>query len=206
MAIIQAEAQMNIPPAAKRLIKHIALPRAKWRGQTKLHLGCGGNLITGWGNVDFDGPAHTIRHDLTKSLPIAAGTIDFIYSEHFIEHIRRDQAVALLAECRRVLRSGGVLRLVTPDLDKLIEEYQAGRTTEWADMGWSSPSPCIMLNEGVRNWGHQFLYNRSELEAVLNEAGFSNKEWVAWRMSRHLELQGLECRAFHNELIIEATK
>lgn len=48
-------------------------------------------------------------------LPFEDGAFDFIYSEHFFEHLFFDEAVSLFGECRRVLN--GVMRVVVPDAD-----------------------------------------------------------------------------------------
>lgn len=44
-------------------------------------------------------------------------TFDFIVSEHFFEHLYLPDAVALLTECRRILKPGGVIRSCVPDAD-----------------------------------------------------------------------------------------
>jgi len=172
----------------------------------KLHLGCGTNILRGWVNIDIEGPEEVLRWDLTRPLPFATGTADFIFNEHFIEHITRPEASALLSECHRLLASRGVLRISTPSLRKLIDEYLNHRTIEWVDVGWQPATPCQMLNESMRLWGHQFLYDVEELTALLREVGFSDVVSVGWRQSRHGALRDLECRPFHNEIILEATK
>lgn len=173
---------------------------------TRLHLACGGNLLAGWANLDLGLGRGVIGFDLTRPLPVATGSIDFIYSEHFIEHIGRPQALRLVRECHRALRPGGVLRLSTPDLAKLVSVYQSGRTDEWHDVDWRPATPCQLVNEGMRNWGHQFVYDRAELTGLLHEGGFGTVTDVAWRASDHPELQNLECRPFHEEIIVEATR
>lgn len=171
-----------------------------------LHLGCGSNLLEGWANIDFAGSSEIIVHDLTRSLPLGSGTVDFIFTEHFVEHISRQQGQALFEECYRLLASGGVLRISTPSLKKLIDEYASGRVDEWADVDWNPETPCQMLNEGVRLWGHQFIYDFDEISQALSGAGFVRIKPVDWRESTHRELSGLECRPFHNDLIVEAEK
>jgi predicted SAM-dependent methyltransferase len=174
--------------------------------QTKLHLGCGTNILPGWGNIDIEGPSGVLRWDLTQPLPLQAGTVRFIFNEHFIEHITQPEAAALLSECNRLLVPGGVLRISTPSLRKLIDEYLLSRTTEWINVDWHPATPCQMLNEGMRLWGHQFLYDAAELKSLLRLCGFAEIVDVGWRESRHGELRNLECRPFHDEIILEATK
>lgn len=169
----------------------------------RLHLACGDNILEGWTNIDLNGD---ISWDLTKALPVRPGVIELIFCEHFIEHITLNQAQAFLAECFRCLRPAGTLRLSTPSLVKIVAEYVLGRTSEWEDVGWTPATPCQMLNEGLRSWGHQFVYDDVELRDILNEAGFREIKRVARRESTNANLNGLECRPSHGELIFEAIK
>lgn len=171
----------------------------------KLHLGSGTVRHEGWHNVDLDAPEADQHLDLRKPLPFDDGSAEFIVNEHFIEHVTRDQAVAILRECHRVLAPGGVLRLSTPDLRFLMEQYLAGDIHEWAGL-WEPSTPCCMVNDGMRLWGHEFLYDQDELTLALHEAGFSEIHFVAWRESQLPELVGLENRPYHRELIVEAVR
>lgn len=179
---------------------------AKLAGQTKLHLACGDNILGGWANVDLDTRGPVIGWDLRDRLPVLDGAIELIFCEHFIEHITRRQAGALLADCVRVLRPGGTLRLSTPDLAKVIAEYQAGRTTEWQDVGWSPATPCQMVNGAFRLWGHQYVYDVDEVGRLLREAGFREVREAEWRESTIPAFRDLECRPYHGEIIVEAVK
>jgi predicted SAM-dependent methyltransferase len=170
-----------------------------------LHLGSGPYRFDGWVNLDLDSPAADIRMDLRDSLPFPDASVRFLYAEHFIEHITRDEACRLLGECARVLVRDGVIRLSTPDLAWLAEVYMRHETHHWKVL-WQPKTPCQMLNEGMRSWGHQFLYDRAELIDVLAEAGFSVVREVAWRESTIPELRGREQRPFHREIIVEAAR
>ena len=189
------------PPIAHRSLS----ASNELEGQTKLHLGCGPHIISGWANIDADPADGGIKWDLREALPIADGTIEFIFAEHFIEHIDLEQAIKLLGECRRYLAPGGTLRLSTPDMAFMIGEYQGARSTEWTDMGWHPSTPCQMVNEGMRLWGHLFVYDAPELHRLLKSVGFTIVEDVAWRESRHPILRNLETRHWHHELIVEAS-
>jgi predicted SAM-dependent methyltransferase len=171
----------------------------------KLHLGSGTVRYDGWVNVDLDTPEADVHLDLRKPLPFDDCSAEFIVNEHFIEHLTRDQGVAFLRECHRVLAPRGVLRLSTPNLRFIMERYLAGDIREWAGL-WEPATPCRLANEAMRLWGHEFVYDADELTLVLREAGFSEHRFVAWRESEISELAGLENRPFHGELIAEATK
>ena len=172
--------------------------------QIRLHLGCGTNIMPGWVNIDVEARAGVTLHDLTKPLPFASGTVRYVFSEHFIEHITYNEGAALLREIRRVLAPGGVLRISTPDLVFLIHQYLTNNLTEWADVSYFPRTPCQMMNEGMRSWGHQFCYDERELLIQLAGAGFRTIRKMPYRQSADSNLANLECRPFHRELIFEA--
>ena len=153
---------------------------------TKLHLGCGPVIHQGWVNIDnrrYPGVDKVL--DVTKKLPFK--NVDYIFAEHFIEHLSYRDALKLLRECRRALNDDGVLRLSTPNLDWVWMTHYKIDGTEQEDV-----MACFYLNRAFRGWGHQFLYNETTLKATLADAGFSQFERVEYGESRHEALRGLE--------------
>ena len=96
-----------------------------------LHFGCGSVYFDGWNNVDLDSPLADLNLDLTQTLPFADASVSYMFSEHFIEHVTRKQAVDFLVECRRILRPSGTIRVSTPNLRFLIAAYLALEVREW---------------------------------------------------------------------------
>lgn len=171
-----------------------------------LHAGCGQNILPGWINIDAFGGPEVYRWDFAKGLPFPDGTADLLFSEHFIEHLTKEEGLQFLREVFRVLKPGGMIRMSTPSLDYLVKCYLDGRVDEWADLGWVVGSTADLMNGSMRNWGHKYMYNASALASVLGQAGFGEVRQVAWRESEYEQLRNLECRAFHDELIFEAKK
>jgi SAM-dependent methyltransferase len=66
-----------------------------------------------------------IRWNLARGIPFDRDSFDVVYHSHFLEHLERKSALDFLAECRRVLRPGGILRIVVPDLELLTRLYRA---------------------------------------------------------------------------------
>ncbi|HWD20738.1 MAG TPA: methyltransferase domain-containing protein [Verrucomicrobiae bacterium] len=91
---------------------------------TLLNLGCGARFDARWTNVDFHSadPA-VISHDLRRPLPFADAVFAAVYSSHVLEHFSRPDATAFMAECHRVLRPGGVVRVAVPDLEMIARLY-----------------------------------------------------------------------------------
>lgn len=171
----------------------------------KLHLGCGSVILPGWENLDISPPPGGIVCDLRRSLPHETNTVDYIYHEHFLEHLSRAEGLRMFRECFRVLRNGGVMRFSTPDLGVIAGDYLNGEIGRWKGT-WEPKSKAEMLNGALRNWDHQFVYDRDEVVSLLTEAGFSTWQFVAYRESVFPELRGLECRPFFMEIIMEVFK
>jgi SAM-dependent methyltransferase len=152
----------------------------------KLQLGSGPLILPGWVNLDnqpYPGVDKVL--DVTKGLPFR--NVDFIFAEHFIEHIPYPDAMKLLRECRRVLHDGGVLRLSTPNLDWVWKTHYALDMSEPDQL-----ANCFRINRAFRGWGHQFLYNEGTLRATLHDAGFATVTRVEYGESSHEALRGLE--------------
>lgn len=111
-----------------------------WRGTTasratfksqklpfKLQLGCGFHKKTGWLNTDIistpDAKPDGIL-DLRRNFPFPDESCTEIYSNHVFEHLPYPGvANHVLKESLRILRPGGVFRVVVPDLDAFLKTY-----------------------------------------------------------------------------------
>jgi predicted SAM-dependent methyltransferase len=167
--------------------------------EPKLHLGAGPVRLPGWLNTDLI--SGEVQLDVGRRLPLPDSAFAFAFAEHLIEHLTQRDAVRMLAELHRVLRPGGVLRLTTPDLEKVIALYEdrnpavsrrdyalflEGVTGKRYDRG------CQILNDQLRLWGHRYVYDQEDLEARLGDAGFESVERVAPGESEHEALRGIE--------------
>lgn len=70
-------------------------------------------------------PPNVYLHDLREGIPRPDQSVAAVYHSHVLEHIDRDQADAFIAETYRVLRPGGILRVVVPDLERAARSYLA---------------------------------------------------------------------------------
>lgn len=157
-------------------------------GSLRLHIGCGQQAIAGWINIDNQKlPGVDRVLDVRQGLPFRG--VAAIYAEHFLEHLRLDDGLAFLKECRQALAPSGVLRLSTPNLDWVYAthyRYGPSSTTE------ETLRDCFQLNRAFHGWGHKFLYNRATLEAALKATGFATIEFHPYGQSEIPELRGIE--------------
>lgn len=150
----------------------------------KLHLGCGVKHLPGWVHVDALAYPHVDHVGPVESLPFAAdGSVDLIYACHVLEHFGRNEVAGVLAEWRRVLKPGGVLRLAVPDFAACAELYVAGRLGSLNDiMG------LLMGGQRDQYDYHKVLFDEASLTALLKAAGFSSVRPWDWRGTEHAEM------------------
>ncbi|MGI0492178.1 class I SAM-dependent methyltransferase [Alkalinema pantanalense CENA528] len=99
-----------------------------------VNIGCGQTFHPDWVNLDLMPSAAEVRSfDIRRGLPFADRTCDVCYSSHVLEHLQPVQASFLITEAFRVLKPGGILRIVVPDLEQIARLYLA--TLEQATSG-----------------------------------------------------------------------
>jgi len=193
--------------------KRIAYARALLKNATfplKVNVACGNEPFEGWINLDLSRKTRAdILWDVTEGLPVPDNSCAYIYSEHFLEHIPVQEGVRFLAECRRSLEPGGVVRIGMPCVQEIARQYYEDT---WAQQHWLVKYGYTLIktraeyiNIGFRDWGHQWLYDFEELDRRLREAGFDRIERAAWGESKYPALRGRETRE-ETVLICEATK
>lgn len=181
--------------------------------EPKLQVGGGWHRLEGWLNADIDLIPGVMLMDATKEFPFASESMQFVYSEHMIEHISFEQGALMLKECYRVLRKGGAIRVTTPDLAALVSLYQPALSDlQRRYLSWfcetfvpnqGPPEAVAALNAHFRLWGHQFLYDEATLTKALHTAGFHSVQRKQLRDSEHAALRDLENTARYPEGLLE---
>ena len=135
----------------------------------KLNLGCGGNIIAGWENHDWD-------VDITKPLPYEDNSIDFIFIEHCVEHTTTPDAVRFFAECLRILKDEGTLRIAVPSADKIYDLADEPYLKWHGQSGFGDGTRRRAVRSILLDHGHLSAWNHSILEACLFAAGFEEEK------------------------------
>jgi len=181
----------------------------------RLHLGCGLETPSGWLNVDgswqvllarFPIIKHllvgvgllrrsqtanhwsreVLRLNLCKPLPFATETFEAVYCSHTLEHLYYRDAVALLRECHRVLKHGGICRFVVPDLETIVNRYVGSKAKGKRDAAMQMMED-LLVHEKQRKGGplalyhrlfafhqHKWMYDTDSLQLLFESAGFAS--------------------------------
>lgn len=90
-----------------------------------LNIGCGNKFHKDWINVDMASSSpDVISHNLLNGIPFDDNKFDVIYHSQVLEHFPREKTPHFIKECFRVLKPGGIMRIVVPDLENIVNEYK----------------------------------------------------------------------------------
>lgn len=146
-----------------------------------LNVGCGSHFHNDWTNLDLisDDP-RVICHDLSTGLPFSDNCFDAVYHSHVLEHLKPNDGVKLLQECLRVLKPGGIARVVVPDLERIAKLYLEMHDKAWAgdeqaksDYNWMK---LELLDQLVRE------HSGGRMGQFMSDPHIQNSEFVKSRV------------------------
>lgn len=149
-------------------------------GHALLNVGCGSHFFPEWNNLDLIRKTGVTRFDIRRPLPFVEGSFDATYSSHVLEHLSPEDGRTLLREQFRVLKPGGVCRVVVPDLERICRAYLqaletadgSGDAAAYRDHRWMT---IELLDQMVRT-------ESGGLMRKTLAAGDFNRDFVAGRM------------------------
>jgi predicted SAM-dependent methyltransferase len=153
-------------------------------------------------------PCDVHRLDVRKGLPFAGQSVRCIYSSHTFEHFQWADSLAIATECFRVLKPGGTLRIVVPDIGLIIREYQRNRSP----LASHDFLNRLSLTHGLHDLlhpgaNHSQMFDEKSLLHLFRQAGFANPEVKAFMDSRIPDIAQVELEVRKNEsLYVEAQR
>lgn len=131
-------------------------------------------------NYTTVGYGQDIDIDITKKIPLEPESIDFIWSERVLEHIKTENIINVFINLRKILKKGGIVRLCLPICfyvdDKSINMMRLKNYQKQVDMGhvtWftyegfgeiredlfglkKSPKPTVTSKEFFKSIGFEY--------------------------------------------------
>lgn len=192
-----------------------------------LHLGCGASHLQEWINIDIY-PAE-LSLNLCWGLPFHNDEIEYVFLSHLFEHLyKKIEAPGLLKEIYRVLKPGGVVRIIVPDARRYLEAYVNGDEAffDTQKQVWSRWAPkarthlhavlsYLGAREDPRNFAqHKYAYDYETLADMLSQVGFSQvirsnymeSVYEDLRVDHMSTVAHAEVNGEYFSLFIEATK
>lgn len=109
--------------------------------------------------------------NMAKRFPFRDNQVEAYFTSHALEHLYVYQTKKVLREIYRTLAPGGFVRIVLPDLDDAMSDYDAADPTVFLERIFQASEPSMKKNH------HHWMYTSPYMDALLQEAGFS-RIWV----------------------------
>lgn len=136
--------------------------------------------------------------DLTKPLFYPSDSVGVIFSSHVLEHLFMDEVEKLMLEMYRVLKPGGVCRIVVPDLEKIVALYRPEDPREFLTDMFEVSSRGAVKNQ------HHSGFTGKLLTKLATEAGFTICSVEKYQTGKCPDLDKLDNRP--ESLFFEAIK
>lgn len=136
--------------------------------------------------------------NLVNGIPLHDRSADIVFSSHFLEHLTKTDGLDFLSECYRILKPGGIFRLLTPDLDIAFEMFKNKDSEEVLDLFFYT-SPVFDFST------HKYLYNFQMLNQRLSAIGFKNIQKMEYQAGRCPDIDFLDIYPEHS-ICIECDK
>lgn len=148
----------------------------------KLHVGCGKRFIPGFVHIDQVAFAHVDHvQDIRCLSNFSDASASLIYACQVIEYFDREEVMDVLAEWRRVLAPGGILRLSVPNFAVISRLYQAGFKLDLF-LG----TLYGRISDGRNGFVyHRTTYDEPSLRELLGKLGFCEIQLWDWRETEH---------------------
>lgn len=158
-------------------------------------------------------PDNIIVHNLAKGIPFDSESIDAVYHSHLLEHLDRNVVEKFLLEIKRVLKPGGIQRIVVPDFEKACRDYLSHISfceTNPEDSNKHDTYIALLIEQSVRKEAfgtsqqkhfrrfienvflgdsrrrgenHQWMYDRINLKDILLNLGYKEVLLQAYNRS-----------------------
>lgn len=195
--------------------KKFQLTKLRTDDREWLDIGCGPTIDPKFINVDYIWrPGIDICWDVTKGLPLDSGRVRGIFTEHCLEHLPFKAMPLVLKEFYRVLKPGGRLRIIVPDVEVYLTRYvDMKRGSHDVSLPYAAEdqvdgfyTPALSVNRIFYSHGHQFIYDFDIFKYLLEKIGFVDVKKCEYNMGEEpMLIRDNEYRA-EESLYVEATR
>ena len=158
-----------------------------------LHLGCGDHIenndflhcdFYNFQFFNFFKKKKILHLDLRYKLPFKSDKFEAVFSEHTVEHLYPSEVKNLFKEIYRVMKPGGIFRVIVPDLKRSIDYYNHKNIY----LGQKFRSGCEAIWNISSNFEHKSLWDAEWLILNLKESNFQNVKELGYKNSQLTDL------------------
>ena len=189
-----------------------------------LYLGCGNHRMEKFTHVDLNIGKNKSGYpdifcDISNHIPLPNNHAELVFSRGTMEHLKYSELINCFLENYRILKKGGVVRMLVPDFDIMIKKYlnkkcetqQEDEMKRW-DLYERMPVNGVAETfvNSVLYHDHYYLHNFDTLSKALKKCGFVNIRKVLPGETIVSEISDIlkeaEIGRTDDEILIEAQK
>ena len=175
--------------------------RSQSSSRISLEIGANETSRTGWIATDISWRCQNYL-DVARTWPIKSDSINNIFADNVIEHLGIEANRKLFIEAFRVVKTGGTIRLITPNIGELVNQYRSGLAAnvdlvkQLREDGYLISHDIDLLRFAFQDDGHHegYLWDFRSLASELERVGFSDVVQFALGVSHSPELQDTDSR------------
>lgn len=160
--------------------------------------------MDGWHTLDhkLKGNTETGIAGDAVDIKLPDESCDVVFCSHVFEHIPHSKLPSVVSEINRVLKPGGIFRMLTPNLEVLAKAYVEQDESFWSaaleedenlrtDMGYggmlmnccvSPGQDTVLLDRNlttfISGYAHLYIYDYTMMSAVFEKLGFVCRQAV----------------------------
>lgn len=159
--------------------------------------------------VEYPDDIDIRKCDVTKGLLFKDSTVDCIYTNNMLEHLTEEDFMFVIKDCYRVLKKGGILRLVVPDLSQHIAKYIEDNDADGFmhrimlhGIGDERPLFVRLLSKH-----HLWMYDFRSISTRLKECNFNDIQECKFGTGSISDVHVIEVEEYHPmSVYVEMTK
>ena len=147
-----------------------------------INIGCGDKWHKDWVNLDMHSRSpYVVECNMLNGIPYGDNEFEVVYHSEVLEHFQKENATIFIKECFRILKPNGVMRIVVPDLENIINEYH-----RLLQQNIQNPDPISVANY---DWILLELYdqavrnsNEGDMAKILSDDKIINEKYIIDRI------------------------
>lgn len=136
--------------------------------------------------------------NVSWTFPYKNGSVEGVFCSHILEHLYPQQAIKMFSEVLRVLKPGGVFRVVVPDLEWAIGLYNKERPEKFLDAMYEH------VGGGGKN-SHKWMFTELSLKRFFEKQGFEQVKICRFQEGRLPDVKQMDCRP-SNSIFVEGVR
>lgn len=146
-----------------------------------IYVGCGHHRMAGFIHVEINPGKNKsgypdILADISEYIPLPDDFADLVYSCDTMEHLAYSQFINCLLETHRILKKGGFVRMVTPDLDQFVKDYsdKIYEADRKATLDMPNENYVDTFVSRIMYFDHRYNHTFDTIKRALEKTGFED--------------------------------